>query len=173
MTPIAAHIPVLETERLRLRAATRADWPAYMDLQMSERAQYMGGVKDDLGAWASYASALASWLLDDIGYWAAALKDTDEAVVHLGIMKPSIFPETELGWMTTPKGEGKGYAFEAANAVLNWAFVTRGMPTLVSYIDPRNVRSIALAERLGAVRDTDAKAAHEGDLVYRHPRRLA
>lgn len=173
MTTVASHIPVLETDRLRLRAHSRSDWPAYKDLQMSERAQYMGGVKDDLGAWAAYASASASWLLDDIGYWTAALKDSDEPVVYLGIMKPSIFPETELGWMTTPQGEGKGYAYEAATAALDWAFLTRGMSTLVSYIDPRNARSIALAERLGASHDPSAKAAHDGDLVYRHPRRTA
>ena len=77
-----------------------------------------------------------------------------------------------MGWLTPPEGEGKGYAFEAANAVLDWAFLTRGMPTLVSYINPLNARSIALAERLGAAHDASAKAAHDGDLVYRHPRRL-
>ena len=173
MTRISAHIPVLETERLRLRASTRADWPAYKDLQMSKRAQYMGGVKDDLGAWASYASASASWLLDDIGYWTAAIKDTDEAVAFLGIMKPSIFPETEIGWMTTSQGEGQGYAFEAANAVLDWAFLDRDMKTLVSYIHPDNARSIALAARLGASHDQDAETTPDNDLVYRHPRRVA
>ncbi len=172
MTPIAAHIPVLETDRLVLRAQTRADWPAYKALLMSERARYMGGPKDDQGAWAAFAGDLAGWLLDDFGYWTAVLKNTNDAVAFLGIMKPPIFPETEIGWMTTPEGEGQGYAFEAAEAVLDWAFLTRSMPTLVSYIDPKNARSIALAERLGASRDAEAKAANVGDLVYRHPRRL-
>lgn len=172
MTSVAAHIPVLETDRLRLRAHTRADWPAFEALMTSERAQYMGGPMNDLSAWSSFASEIASWVLDDMGYWVAALKDTDKAVAYLGIMKPSIFPETELGWMTTPQGEGKGYAFEAANAVLDWAYLSHNMPTLVSYIDPENARSITLAERLGAFHDMDAKAAHDGDLVYRHPRRL-
>ena len=169
MSTVAAHIPVLETERLVLRAQTRADWPAYKALMMSDRARFMGGPKDDQGAWAAYASELASWVLDDIGYWTAADRDTDEAVAFLGITKPATFPETELGWMTTPAGEGKGFAYEAANAVLDWAFKTRGMPTLVSYIDSDNSRSISLAERLGATRDDTAKAAHPGDLVYRHP----
>lgn len=172
MTAFAAHIPVLETQRLRLRAHTRADWPDFKDLLMSERAQYIGGPMSDLSAWSSFASEIASWALDDIGYWVIALKDTDKAVGFTGIMKPSIFPETELGWLTTPEGEGKGYAFEAANAALDWAFLTRNVPTLVSYIAPKNARSIALAERLGATRDETAKAAHVGDLVYRHPRRL-
>ncbi len=173
MSQTTIHIPVLQTERLTLRTQTRADWSAYEALMMSDRSKYMGGPKDDVSAWSSFASMMASWVLDDIGYWTAALKDSDNAVAYLGIMKPSIFPETELGWMTTPEAEGKGYAFEAANAVLDWAFLTRGMPTLVSYINPANARSIALAERLGAARDAEAKAANDGDLVYRHPRRAA
>lgn len=169
MTSVAAHIPVLETQRLRLRAHTRADWPDFQDLLMSERAQYIGGPMSDLSAWSSFASEIASWALDGFGYWAVALKDTDQAVGFTGIMKPSAFPEKELGWLTTPMGEGNGYAFEAANAVLDWAFLSRGFPTLVSYINPQNARSIALAERLGAKRDDTVKAANEGDLVYRHP----
>ncbi|MFD2205828.1 hypothetical protein [Kiloniella antarctica] len=38
----------------------------------------------------------------------------------------------------------------------------------MSYIAPENHRSIKLAERLGAVLDTQGKAADHGDLVYRH-----
>jgi RimJ/RimL family protein N-acetyltransferase len=40
----------------------------------------------------------------------------------------------------------------------------------VSYIDRNNSRSIALAERLGAVPDPDAATPdNSDDLVYRHP----
>ncbi|MNL85118.1 hypothetical protein D3C87_2133150 [compost metagenome] len=47
----------------------------------------------------------------------------------------------------------------------------RGLKTLVSYIAPPNVRSIRLAERLGAVPDVTAErqAGDEDDLVFRHP----
>ena len=41
----------------------------------------------------------------------------------------------------------------------------------VSYIDPGNARSIALAERLGARPDPDAPRADPDDLVYRHTAR--
>jgi RimJ/RimL family protein N-acetyltransferase len=42
-------------------------------------------------------------------------------------------------------------------------------------VDPENLRSIAVAERLGARRDPEAEAAYagtpdEGVAVYRHPR---
>ena len=49
------------------------------------------------------------------------------------------------------------------------AFKNAAVPSLVSYIDRDNTRSIRLAERLGAVRD-DATATPNGDpcLVFRH-----
>ena len=39
----------------------------------------------------------------------------------------------------------------------------------VSYIDPKNLDSIRLAERLGAVKDPDAETIDGNDAVYRHP----
>ena len=71
------------------------------------------------------------------------------------------------------EAEGKGYAFEAAIAMRDWAFQERKLKTLVSYIDPDNSRSIRLAERLGATIDEHARPQHPDDLVYRHvPGRL-
>ena len=70
--------------------------------------------------------------------------------------------------MWDPAAEGKGYAFEAAQAARAHAFDVLGWETAVSYIDPGNARSIELAERLGAVRDPEAAPFHEGDLVFRH-----
>lgn len=164
MTP-----PVLETERLILRGHTRADWPAHSAILMSDRAQYMDGKLDEDGAWACFASEIASWSLDGFGYWTVARKDTDKAVAFVGILKPSAFPETELGWMATQDGEGKGYVTEAARAARDWGLGPRGLETLVSYIDPRNAASIAVAERLGAVRDDAAPKPDDNPLVYRHP----
>ena len=65
--------------------------------------------------------------------------------------------------------EDKETAREAALAVRDWAYGTRGLGALVSYIDPENARSIRLAERLGAMPDDGApQPAHDPCLVYRH-----
>jgi RimJ/RimL family protein N-acetyltransferase len=66
--------------------------------------------------------------------------------------------------------EGNGYATEAAAAFRDWAFGALGLQTLVSYLDPANLRSAAVAERLGAVLDPDAARQDPEDLVYRHSR---
>lgn len=169
MTTVADHIPVLHTDRLRLRAQRRSDFDAYASILISDRARYMEGAKDRGEAWGAFFHESGSWIFDNFGYWTAALSESDEPVAFLGIANYPSFHEPELGWMTTAQHEGKGYAYEAAKAALAWAFGRRGLPTLVSYIDPANTRSIALAERLGASHDAAALAPDPGDLVFRHP----
>ncbi len=57
----------------------------------------------------------------------------------------------EMGWIVDPVHEGKGYAAEAAGALLDFAF-DHGIQRVTAVIDPRNLRSRALASRLGFVR---------------------
>ncbi len=61
-------------------------------------------------------------------------------------------------------------AFEAALAARDWVCGHGPLAMLVSYVDPRNLRSIRLAERLGAVRDAAAPVIEGGDVVMRHRR---
>jgi RimJ/RimL family protein N-acetyltransferase len=55
----------------------------------------------------------------------------------------------EIGWALAAEFHGKGYAFEAASAVLDLAFRTIGLHRVYAELDPRNAASIALCERLG------------------------
>ena len=67
--------------------------------------------------------------------------------------------------------EGKGHAFEAASLARDFAFGTLGLSMSASAILTRTMRSIRLAERLGAVRDETAATPNgEPCLVYRHTR---
>ena len=61
--------------------------------------------------------------------------------------------------------------YEAAVAARRYAYDTLGWTRPVSYIHPDNARSIALAERLGCVRDPNAACPfpETPDLVFRHP----
>ena len=122
-------------------------------------------------AWKSFCCDIAQWSLIGHGAWAVERRDTGAFIGQISIIKPPHFPETEIGWFVFPASQGKGYAFEAATAVRNFAFETLGLKTLVSYIDRQNHRSIALAERLGAKPDFAAEHAYpdDDDIVYRHP----
>lgn len=168
-----AGTPVLETERLTLRAPGPQDWEPARDFLLDDRSSFIRDAAMDEGkAWRSFCHIVGMWALRGFGSFAFCLKGTDDVIGLTGPWQPADWPEQELGWTVwTAAAEGRGYAFEAASAARAYAYSDLGWTTAVSYIDPANVRSIALAERLGA--RLDANAAHPfGDdacLVYRHP----
>jgi len=163
-------IPTLTTARLILRPPVIADFPAYEALWASPRSRFMGGPYDTFAAWGLFCHDIACWELFGHGALMIALRSTGECVGQVGINHGPLFPEKELGWLLYEGHEGQGYAVEAASALRDWAFAEGGLTRLVSYIDPPNTASIAVAERMGAVLDADAPRQDETDLVYRHRR---
>ena len=164
-----ASIPVLETARLRLRAPTLADYPAYAEIMSADQG-HMGGPFTKKGIWQDFTNYVACWLLHGTGLWTVELKDGPVVgFINLGLEWEDY--ETELGWMVLPAFEGNGYATEAATVARD--FGQRMLPTFVSYIDPSNARSTRVAERLGAVRDAGVESAildslSEDVQVWRH-----
>jgi RimJ/RimL family protein N-acetyltransferase len=55
----------------------------------------------------------------------------------------------EVGWVFHPDVHGRGYATEAATALLELAFGQLGMHRVRAELDPLNAASIALCRRLG------------------------
>lgn len=171
MTVALSPTPVLETERLILRAPQAGDWPAWAAFALDERSRFVGGPLDLEKAWRAFGHVIGMWVMRGFGTFVITAKDGGAPLGMCGPWYPEGWPEREIGWtLWSPEAEGKGYAYEAARATIDHAFGALGWDTAVSYIDPGNARSIALAERLGAQRD-DA-AAHPGldaCLVFRHP----
>ncbi|MGE0658724.1 MAG: GNAT family N-acetyltransferase [Reyranellaceae bacterium] len=160
--------PIIRTDRLLLREPILADWPAFAEVMTSDRAKYMGGPFSIGQAWGTFCHGVALWQLFGVGNLSIELRDTKQCIGQIEINQGPRFPEPELGWQIQVEAEGKGYAFEAAVALRDWAFRERKVETLVSYIGPENSRSIRLAERLGATLDEKARPQDPGDLVYRH-----
>ena len=77
--------------------------------------------------------------------------------------------EPELGYFLTEAAEGKGLMAEAVPAIRDHCFRDLGWKTAVSYVDKRNTRSIALAERMGCTREAAADRPDPNDIVFRHP----
>lgn len=179
--------PTLDTERLHLRAPQPQDAPAFIRYFATERAQFTGGPKTERAAWdffqtprAQYVSApknrthlwyelaseVGSWDLMGMGGWAIEVDGT--LAGQVAITHPPHFAEPELGYILFDGFEGRGIAHEAATLALDYTWRTIKPTSLVSYIDARNTRSIALAKRLGATRDDTAEKYDDGDVVYRH-----
>ena len=171
MTPHVADTPVLETERLTLRAPAPQDWPAFAAFYATDRAQFVGGPVDARKAWRAFGHVIGHWVLRGFGSFIVARRGSDAAIGLVGPWFPEGWPEREIGWTLWDTAlQGTGIAHEAAAAARAHAFRELGWQTAVSYVDPANARSIALATRLGAVRDTAAPTPDGDDtLVFRHP----
>lgn len=78
---------------------------------------------------------------------------TPDGPVVIGTMYlvlKSIENETaEIGWSLRREFQGRGFAFEAAVALLGVAFDTMGLHRVAAELDPRNEASVALCLRLG------------------------
>ena len=170
MTPHLADTPVIETERLVLRAPAPQDAEAFVAFYGTERSQYVGGPMDPRTAWNFFGTEIGHWVMRGFGMFTVTRKGDDTPLGIVGHWFPPNWPEREIGWVLTDTAEGKGIAFEAARACVDHAYDVLGWDTIVSYIDPANARSIALAERLGATLDEAAATPKDdGTLVYRHP----
>lgn len=166
--PLSIAIPIIETDRLRLRAPTMADWPIYAEFMNSDRATPMGGPFAEAVAWGMFCHDMAQWPLMGHGSLMVEIRADGVCVGQVGINAGPLFPEQELGWLLYPGFEGRGYAFEAAVALRDWGLKVLGLKALVSYVHRDNEKSRRLAERLGAVPDETAERHDPMDVVYRH-----
>jgi RimJ/RimL family protein N-acetyltransferase len=168
-----SNTPVLTTDRLSLRAPRSGDFAPWAAFVGSKRAYHIGGPMSAELAWRGMCHLTGHWVHRGYGMFILALKSApDDPIGMAGPWFPEGWPETEIGWsIWSESAEGKGYAAEAAIATRAFAYRTLGWQTAVSYIEPGNTRSIALAERLGAWRDPFALSISEdgSDLVFRHP----
>jgi RimJ/RimL family protein N-acetyltransferase len=84
------------------------------------------------------------------GVWMA--EDLDGRFIgRVGLFHPDDWDEPELNWMIAPLMRKQGLAAEAARAVLDHAFGTLGLPSVISLIRPGNEASRKVAAKLGAV----------------------
>ena len=155
-------IPVLETKRLQLRSPKAEDYPDFKATFASYRSRFMGGPLNAYEAWMLYAAEIGHWEIRGFGMWMVHLKETDETVGMAGGWFPARWPEREIAWIIWPSQAGKGYALEATDCVRRHVYRHMGWDTAVSYLDPMNLDSIRLAERLGAVKDKDAATIDGG-----------
>ncbi|MEM7642387.1 MAG: GNAT family N-acetyltransferase [Pseudomonadota bacterium] len=163
-------IPTLTTERLALRGPRLSDFEAHAAFRASDRAALVGGPDSRATAWTHFTSLTGQWLLRGYGRWIVADRATDAPLGVVGLHHPDDWPEPELAWSLYAPGEGRGLASEAALAARAHAYDTLGWTTLLSFVDPANTRSMALARRLGCTPGGTHRHPDLGPIhIMRHP----
>jgi RimJ/RimL family protein N-acetyltransferase len=146
-------IPILETERLRLRPLRSSDLDDYAAMNADpEVVRYLGDggeVWDRGRSWRHLAFLIGHWQLGGAGSWALELKETRAFLGVVGYSEPDGWPGLELAWILARRWWGHGYATEGARAALDQALTVWQRDRIISLIHPHNQASIRVAERLG------------------------
>lgn len=147
---ICAPVPAIETARLRLRAPRLADFESYEAIVCTDGGAQLGDPMTPEEAWLDFCELVAGWMLRGHGVFAMETRDEARLSGFITLDHEQGDPEPELGWFLLPEARGRGFATEAAAAIRDLALGPLRMSNLVSYADPENAASIAVALRLGA-----------------------
>jgi RimJ/RimL family protein N-acetyltransferase len=150
---LSGDAPRIETARLVLRPPAREDFDAWAGFMADpEAARFLGGVQPRPTAWRSFLTAAGAWTIQGFGMFSVIERETGQWVGRLGPWMPDGWPGPEVGYGIARSRWGRGYATEGAAAAIDWAFDALGWTEVIHCIDPANVASVAVAERLGARR---------------------
>lgn len=143
---------ILETERLALDELEAADAAFILELvdgrgfreNIGDR-----GVRDLEGARGYIEGVTAGYAANGFGLWRAALKSSREPVGICGLVRRDGLEHPDVGYAILERFWGRGFATEAAMAIVEHGHRALGLPTLSAITAPTNEASIAVLSKIG------------------------
>jgi len=175
VTPVHPDWP-LRTERLLLRPWEDGDFDAFFEMQRDvEVARWLyNDPRDEAESRRVFDYRKISYEMGANFAWIGCAVVAEGEVV--GDLTLNVRSEEhrggELGYIVHPRHQGKGYATEAARALLGWAFDEVGFHRIYGRGEPRNVASIRVLEKLGMRKEAHfvenewIKGEWQSDVVY-------
>lgn len=150
---------VASTQRTVLRRFTDSDIDPMIDVFGDPDVMSFGdGVKSAEWIRCWVEQTIKHYDLWGFGPWAIDLSESETSIGYCGLFRFDDIngrPEIELGYRLAKRYWGRGLATETATTVRDMSFDQLGIDRLISLIDPNNVRSIRVAEKLGMVYTDD------------------
>ncbi|MBF2067464.1 MAG: GNAT family N-acetyltransferase [Calothrix sp. C42_A2020_038] len=162
-------IPKIVTKQLILRGFEENDLDAYAEMCGDvEVMRYVGSgqtmTRSD--SWRSMAMMLGHWYLRGYGFWAVEQRRTGEMIGRVGCWQPEGWLGFEVGWMIRRAFWGRNFATEAGSAAMEYAFEELQQPRVISIIQPENIASRRVAEKLGEKLEGTAKVLGQETVIY-------
>lgn len=158
---------ILETERLGLRhfdledtvfiikLLNTPDWISFIgDKNVKTEAQ----AKDYLSK-----GALKSYQENGFGLYLVMLKDSKTPIGMCGLVKRDFLAHPDIGFAFLPDFFGRGYAYEACSALMNYSKEHLKIQTIYAITLEENVRSIHLLQKIGMCYAQKLKANKDGE----------
>jgi RimJ/RimL family protein N-acetyltransferase len=150
-------VPILETERLKLRGQRVKDFAACAAMWADPivTRHFGGKCLNEEEAWSRFLRYVGHWSLLGFGYWVVEEKSTGGFAGEIGFadykrdMESPLKNAPEIGWVLASNSHGKGYATEAVRAALAWGDRHFEAPQTSCIINPENLPSIRVAQKCG------------------------
>jgi RimJ/RimL family protein N-acetyltransferase len=165
----------IETDRLILRPVHMDDAKGMLAYRSDPIAnQYQGWIPKTLSDVTEFIGKL-SMTINMPGTWfqfAIVLKENNTLIGDIGVHFLDADNQVEIGYTLDKSFQRNGYATEAIRQVISYLFCELKKHRVIASIDPRNMHSIHLVERIGFRREAHFKesmwmhGAWADDLVY-------
>lgn len=148
---------ILQTQRLLLRPIQLDDKQTLFDYRKDEETnKYQGWIPKTIGDVEEFIGKLEPQLNIPKSWFQMAIieKENQVFIGDLGIhFLEESSQQVELGYTLNKKFQGKGYATEAINTVINYLFSELNKHRITTSVDPENSPSFKLLERLGFIKE--------------------
>ena len=144
----------LRTRRLVLRAVTtedHADLLAHWIAPEVRRFLFDGTILSPADIAGAIEDSARTFAAAGYGLWLIHERDASDLVGTAGL-RPLEDLGLEVIYSLAPSARGKGYATEAARAVMVYALGPLGLPQVLAEVDEDNTASVKVIERLGMTR---------------------
>lgn len=161
-------VPEIETERLRLRGFRPDDLDALCQIFGDpEVMKYISGGKPRTreATEEGLLRSIEGWRKRGFGLWAVEEKATGRVVGYCGLIPLDDTPEIEVAYGLAKSAWGRAFAVEAARAALKFGFGELNLERIVAVVNPGNVASQRVLEKLG-MKYTKNAHHYGADLMY-------
>lgn len=162
-------LTVLETARLTLRRFTPDD--AEFILHLVNEPSFIANIGDRGVRTVEQAREflihghIASYERNGYGHYLVELKDSHTPIGMCGLINREAIKEIDIGFAFLPAFWSKGYAFEAASAVMDHGRNQLGLKRIVAVVSPGNRGSIRVLEKLGLRYAGTIRLIEDGEAV--------
>lgn len=145
---------ILETNRLILREFVENDLDDLIPIMANQevmRFSLSGPLKKEQVKELLHKRLLSHYVEYGFGLYAVIFKEDKKLIGGIGLLTQNLdgADKVELAYRLDTNYWGKGLATEAAQAICRYAFDQLQLKELISIIDPKNIRSIEVAKRVG------------------------
>ncbi|HEY0797562.1 MAG TPA: GNAT family N-acetyltransferase [Candidatus Baltobacteraceae bacterium] len=156
---------MFETERLIVRPWRDEDLEPWIAMHIDKRVmEFFPPGHDRVRAQADVAAFRSRLERDGYGWWAVEVKGFAPFAGSVALQDvpftAHFTPALEVGWRFAYDHWGRGYATEAARAVLTFAFNELAADEVVAMTAAINLRSQRVMQRLGMTRDPNDDFEH-------------